>query len=376
MTEMKRSITESGLLYHGDVAPRSLAVTRTYRLLAALTLAVLLLATAVKAGPVPDRLERFREIASDRLSAVQVLDAASAAQAYREAYALLDEEIVESLGSGGVFASTAFLQDRVDAFGDAWGGAAARIVRLGSLTVGVFQLGDRVFGNSVRVYGKLRDETALLTALAREGRPTLYPLPNAANGVVQFLVSWDGTQSGRANRPLQLEVARQQSDGVRVTWTTGSAYPDGLVARSYSVRGQELRVRHELRYRGWVPGCDGQTEQEDVYRFSPGTGLYVRVSQRQFDSWHRELHASAERLFAALAAGDRNAVAGLVPDPRVRQRLPATLTGDAACDSALGGAGGEQVSIAASDGRGVPWNVTFQRAGARWRVTSAAPVIP
>jgi len=351
-------------------------VTRTYRFPAALALASLLCTAASHAGPVPDRLDRFREIVSDRLSAVQVLDTASAAAAYREAYALLDEEIVESLGSGGVFASTAFLQDRVDAFGDAWGGAAARIVRLGSLTVGVFHLGDRIAGNSVRVYGKLRDEAALLTALAREGRPTLYPLPSATNGAVQFLVSWDGAQSGRAARPLELEVARQQSDGVRVTWTSGSAYPDGLVARSYAVRGQELRIRYELRYPGWVPGCESQTEQEDVYRFSPATGVYARVSQRQFDTWHKELHASAERLYTALANGDRAAITGLVPDPRVRERLPAKLIADAVCDSPVAGPGGEQVSVAASDARGVPWSLTFQRAGARWRVTGAAPVIP
>jgi hypothetical protein len=45
------------------------------------------------------------------------------------------------------------------------------------------------------------------------------------------------------------------------------------------------------------------------------------------------------------------------------------------CDAASG-ARGEHVSVAASDGQGSPWTLTFQREGARWRVTSAARVIP
>jgi hypothetical protein len=347
-------------------------VTRTYLFATALATALVAVAVSVSAGPVPDRLERFRTLVSDRLSGVQILDAGSA-EAYGEAYRLLDEEIVESLGSGGVFASTAFLQDRLDAFSDAWGGAAVRIVKLGSLTVGVFQLGERATANSIRVYGRLRDEAALLTTIAREGRPTLYPLSAAAGGLVQFLVAWEGTASSQVSRPLRLDLARQYAEGVRVVWSTAEVYPDGLVARSYTVRGTELRIRYELRYPGWVPGCEGQTEQEDLYRLTPATSAYSRVSQRQYEGWHRELRASAARLFAALAGNDRRVVAGLVPDPRVRERLPSKLEPEPVCD-AMSGA---NVAVAASDGHGSPWTLTFQRAGAAgWRVTSAAPVIP
>jgi hypothetical protein len=362
-------------LYHSRVAPRSLDVTRTYRSAAVCAGVLVALALTVSAGAAPDRLERFRALASDRLSAAQILDADTAADAYREAYALLDDEIVESLGSGGVFASTAFLQERLDAFSDAWGGAAVRLVRLGPLTIGVFQLGERATANSVRVYGRLRDEAALLTTMAREGRPTLYPLPSGPGGVVQFLVAWDGAHSARAARPLRLEVARQQSDGVRVVWSTADVYPDPLLARSYAVRATELRVRYELRYPGWVPGCEGQTEQEDVYRLSPATGAYTRISHRQYEGWHRELRASAARLFAALADGDRRSVAGLVPDPRLRERLPKRLEAEPVCDAPIGPRA-EQVSVAASDGQGSPWTLTFRRDGAQWRLTSASPVIP
>jgi hypothetical protein len=124
-----------------------------------------------------------------------------------------------------------------------------------------------------------------------------------------------------------------------------------------------------------VPGCEGQTEQEDVYRLSTNTGTYARVTQRQFDAWHRDLRASASRFFAALAAGDRRTVVSFVPDAKVRERLPARLDAEPVCD-ATGGSKGEQIAVAASDGQGTPWTVTFQRDGARWRVTTAAPVIP
>lgn len=350
-------------------------MTRTYALAAVLAASCLGAAASGSAGPVPDRLERFRALVSDRLSTAQIVDATASAEAYREAYAVLDEEIVESLGSGGVFASTAFLQDRLDAFSDAWGGAAVRVVRLGQLTVGVFQLGESANAASVRVYGTLRDEPALLSVLAREGRPTLHPLPAGPNGSVQFLVAWDGAQTARGGRPLRLDVARQRADGVHVVWSTADVYPDGLVARGYALRGNELRVRYELRYPGWVPGCEGQTEQEDLYRFTAPTGTYAKVSQRQFEPWHRELHAAAARLFTAVAAQDRATIAALVPDPRVRERLPAGLTAEPVCDAGSGARSG-QVLVGASDAQGAPWTLAFQRDAARWRVTSASRVTP
>ena len=146
-----------------------------------------LAATRAWTGRAPDRLERFRELAASRLALGDLAEPDNPAEAYRDIYALLDDEIVDSLASGGVFASPEFLQDRLDAFGEAWGGAQIRLTRLGRLFVGAFRLTEAGGGNSVRVYGPLRDEAALLATLYREGRPSVTPLAGA--GEPQFLAT-------------------------------------------------------------------------------------------------------------------------------------------------------------------------------------------
>ena len=50
----------------------------------------------------------------------------------RELFALADEEIVENLATGGPFASPDFIQERLEAFMSAWGGASFRVHRLAS----------------------------------------------------------------------------------------------------------------------------------------------------------------------------------------------------------------------------------------------------
>jgi hypothetical protein len=145
---------------------------------------------------------------------------------------------------------------------------------------------------------------------------------------------------------------------------------EGLRARTWSVRGGELRIRYELRYPGWAPGCEGQTEAEDVYRLA-GPGSITRVARREHDAWHRDLHAAVERLTEALAARDEAALAALVPDRGLRGRLPAALRAEPSCDAREGG---ETVSVAAVADRR-PWALTFRQAGARWRLIAATPVL-
>jgi hypothetical protein len=320
-----------------------------------------------------DRLDRFRELAATRLGLAQT-GAVDGPDAYRETYGLLDEEVVENLASGGVFASPAFLQDRLDAFAEVWGGATLRVVRMGPLVLGVFHLGDAPGGNAVHVYGPLDGEPALLTILAREGRPAVHRVAPAPDGAARFVVAWEGAPSGRGTYGLRLDLAHQRADTVRIVWTTADVFPDGLYVRSYGVRGDQITVRYELRYPGWTPGCEGQTEAEEVFRLSPGGDGFARVSRREHNAWHRELHASVTRLVDALGAGDRTALAGLVVDRDLVHRLPAGLQAEPACD-APDGANPERVSVAAR-GEGEPWQLTFRRTGARWRLSSASPVIP
>jgi hypothetical protein len=320
----------------------------------------------------PDRLDRFRELARSRLGLAELVDPENPAEAYRDIYALLDEEIVESLSSGGVFASVEFLQDRLDGFGEAWGGAHIRLARVGRLLVGAFRLTDGAAGNSVRVYGRLREESALLTTMYRSGRPTIHLLPVGSDGP-QFIAAWEGPPSGRGSRELRIDLVRAHEDGVRVVWTTASLFPDGLYARSYAVRPPDIRLRYELHYPGWIPGCEGQTEQEDVYRVVPGPVLVTRIGRQQYNAWHRDLHVTVSGLFAALAAGDDASIASVVPDRDLRARLPA-LSADPACDAADGAR--ESVSIAATGPERRPWSLTFRRAGPRWRLTGASMVSP
>lgn len=322
------------------------------------------------AGP-PDRLERFRDLARHRLAALQLDGAARSTEDEREIYALLDEEVVQNLASGGLFASAGFLQERLEGFAEAWGGASFRVLRLGSLIVVASSLGEGG-ANSVRVYGDLAGEPALLAAVRRVGRPTLHPLPTAARVPAQFLVAWEGAASGRGTRELRLELLRLRAEDLTVAWSTADIFPDGLLARGYRVRGVDATIRYELHYPGWTPGCDGQTEGEDVYRFVAERGTFVRASRRRVNDWHVRLHETVGRILAALATGDRGRLAALVPDPRLRNALPARLDRDAACDARDPGG---PVSVAAVADARTPWTLTFLNAGEQWRLTAAGPML-
>jgi hypothetical protein len=334
----------------------------------------LALATAVCAGA-PDRLDRFRELAPSVLAGAPGIE--DPVDAYREIYQLLDEEIVESLASGGVFASLGFLQDRLDAFGEAWGATVVRLARVGDLLVGAFQPSDAPAGNSVRVYGRMQPggasggDAALLTTISREGRPSVLPLATT-RGAAQFLIAWEGAPTGRGSRHLRIDLARQHADEVRVVWSTAELFPDGLMARRWTVRGSEIRVQYEVRYPGWAPGCDGQTEQEDVYRLDP-VGTVVRVSRRPVNAWHREFRTVVRRLFDAVEADDHAALVNLVPDAGLRAQLPRTLAPEPACD-ARDTSPSEHVSVAARDAER-PWQLVFQRGAAGWRLLRATPVL-
>lgn len=326
---------------------------------------------SASAGEAADRLERFRDLAGSRLTALQLGTATRSVEDAREIYALLDDEILQNLESGGLFASPGFLQDRLDGFAETWGGATFRVLRVGALTAVAVHLGEGGT-NSVRVYGRRGATSALLATATREGRPALYAVGSGPRAPEQFLVAWEGAASGRGTRELRLDLMRLHADDLSVAWSTADLFPRGLVARRYGVRGSDVSIRYELHYPGWTPGCEGQTEQEDVFRFVPERGTLQRMSRRRFNDWHVTLHESVTRVLVALASGDRGTLAVLVPDRRVRAALPARLERDAACDAREASG---PVSVAAVADARRPWTLTFLRAGTQWRLTDAGPVL-
>jgi hypothetical protein len=348
-------------------------VGRTFLPYLAGAVLVCLAASALAADTASDRLDRFRALAASRLSIAELVDADRAQQAYGEIYALLDDEVVDGLASGGVFAAPAFMQDRLDGFAEAWGGAWLRLHRVGGLTIGAFQLGEGPGGSAVRVYGAQGGENRLVAAYQRQGRPTLYPLAEP-NGRTGALIVWEGKLTGWGTRALRVDLVRQRGDDVAVVWSTAERFPDGLMARHWRVRGTEVRVRYELHYPGWIPGCESQMEQEDVFRLGPDPDRFVRSGVRQHNAWHRTLHQAVAELVEALAAGDSARVATLVPNARVREQLPPRLELAAACD-APDGPEPVTVSVAATAQDHGPWTLLFRRSGGQWRLTAATPVL-
>jgi hypothetical protein len=188
------------------------------------------------------------------------------------------------------------------------------------------------------------------------------------------VVIWEGPAAAHGTRELRLDLVREVRGRVDTTWSSAEVFPEGLSAHWYRARGSDFTIRHDARYPGWVPGCDQQTQYEDVFRLASGAERFARTSRRELNAWHRDLHAAVAHLLSALAARDAVALARLVGDASLRARLPASLERAPVCDPPPGRDG--RVSIAAvADGR-QPWTLTFRAGGPeRWRLTAAAPTL-
>src|SRR3990170_3664657 len=98
------------LLYHIPVNRR-----RLFGLLVVwLALGTTPVAPGERDAPV-ERLERFRSLAAARLGALELSGGEPAREVVGELYALLDDEVLDNLASGSLFASEGFLQERLDA---------------------------------------------------------------------------------------------------------------------------------------------------------------------------------------------------------------------------------------------------------------------
>lgn len=328
-------------------------------------------------GDAPDRLDRFRRLAAVRLGAAELAGQPLSEEALGEIYGLLDDEIVESLATGGPFASQAFLQDRLDAFHEAWGGTALRILTLpgSELAIGVFQLSPTGFGNSVRIY-RAGGGAGLVQAIRREGVPELRGMPPTRAGEPQFLVAWVGPQSSRGNKNLALELWRLRGASAVLVWVTEDSAEGGLLVSRFALGEHELSFRYEVQYPGWKPGCAGQTEQEDFYRYVAARETFVLVRRQVHNAWHREFHAGVARFLAALNARDNRRLAALISDDRLRRTLPSRLDPDFACDAA-DASPPTAVSVAAvAPEEQRPWTLVFRRTRKGWRLAAAVPVEP
>jgi hypothetical protein len=334
-----------------------------------------LAASAVTAGPA-DRLDHFREIASRYVEAAdQDADEALLSGLLE----VVDAEVSENLGSGPPFSSAAFIQERLNAFSDAWGGAAFKVSKAGHGTsrpalLGLFTVTRGEPRGSLRFYGRSDGRIALLAAVTHEGHVAVDEWPAAG----QFLASWFGAETGSGVRALHLELWRFPP-GARPSpvWSSAETLPQGLLATSFVTRGSQLVVRYEVRYPGWKPGCTGETEYEDAYR-APARGIGLTlVRRRVVNGWHRELQSAVARLYGALRVDDRKTLVELVGDPSLRARLPRDLRAEPVCDERDPAAPGTVIVAATRehDQQRVPWSLAWRQGPRGWRVTAAGPVL-
>jgi hypothetical protein len=199
-------------------------------------------------------------------------------------------------------------------------------------------------------------------------------MPPTRAGRSQFLVAWVGPQSGRGSTGLRLEFWRTRGESLDLAWSTDGVAEGGLVVSRFALDVRQVSFRYEVRYPGWKPGCDGQTEYEDLYRYAPGGETFVLARRQVVNGWHRDFHAVLTRFLSALNTPDRRALARLVPDGALSARLPARLEPDLACDAADGASPGAVTVAAVEPVGGRPWSLLFRRARAGWRLAAAAPV--
>ena len=339
-----------------------------------LVLATLCAAPALAAT---DGLEDFRDLAA-RLGSTPSEETVSAL------YRLVDDEIVENLRGGGIFASPDFIQERLEGFNSAWGGARFRVLRLGvegprALTVALYGLNGIEGPGSVRVFTGTGAAAALTRTITHPGAPEAFAWPSARDGSPQLALTWAGAAVAARRYPLRVDVWRAGPAGVSRTWSTELAYPEGLRAADWRLGVGEIVLRYDLRYPGWKPGCDGQTEQEEVFR--QGSDGIASVRRQTINAWHRELSREVTRFFAAVESGDRRALAELVPDASLRARLPGGLVPEPACDVASAETP-NSVMVAATQERPdhgaairSPWSLVWNRQPRGWRLAGAAPVL-
>jgi hypothetical protein len=349
--------------------------TRRLLILAGL---LLLAAAGSGAGGAPDRLDQLRRLAASRLSVLELGGPdPSSEKIFREIYEILDGEILESLNSGGLFLSEGFLQERLDALSEAWGGSVFRVLTFprDAAAVGIFQLSPAGEGTSVRLYVKNRSRYELGQKIDRPGVPLVFAMSPSRGGQGQLLVAWVGSQFAGGLTALRVDLLSLVQGEIRTAWTTDAFSLHELSVTAFTVGGQEVAVRYDPRYPGWKPGCEPKTEQEDLYRYDSSRETFLLARRRVLNGWHREFHSQAVgRLLAALSAGDDRALEALVPNVALRTRLPKRLEAEPVCDIVIGRPPSEVIVSAVAPSDRVAWALSFRRFSQGWKLAGAFPI--
>jgi len=363
---------------------RSLPVPRPIRSAGALArrLGVLLLVASlplsatlgVHAAPLRDRLELFLELVRSRLTPPDREETEQVREAIRDVYAILDEEILENLNSEGPFASEAFIQERLEGFTERWGWGRFVIWRpkaLPSQFVASIQLTPNGGGSSIRAYARQGGRYTLAHVVQRDAVPIVAEMPAARSGVSHVLVGWVGPPSGRGTSPLLLELVRLDGQGGRSVWSSQSLFPSGLHVLEFQMEPDGFSIRYPGQYPGRKPGCEGETDHGDRYRYDSTREVLQLGARTVMNGWHQEFHQKALRpLLDALNSGNEPMLRSLVPSGALRQQLPPGLTALPVCDDATPQSAPAEirVSVEASGTQQVPMQLTllFRKSQRGW----------
>jgi len=160
-------------------------------------------------------------------------------------------------------------------------------------------------------------------------------MPGARSGVAHILVGWVGPPSGHGTSPLLLELIRLNGPGGRSVWSSQSLFPSGLEVAEFKTESEGFVIRYPGQYPGRKPGCEGETDHVDRYRYNPAKESVQLVARTSMNGWHQEFHQHTLRpLLDALNNGNEPALRGLVPSVSLRRRLPMKLAILPVCDEA------------------------------------------
>lgn len=322
-----------------------------------------------------DRLDLFRELVRARLAPAQQDGTAPNPEALRALEELLDEEILENLNSGAPFSSEAFIQERLEGFSGEWGWGsfeARRLRTVPSVLVASVRPLERGEGSSVRFYLPLGGRYSVAHVVQRDASPLIGEMPPAGGSSAQLLLAWLGARSGQETFPANLELVRLSGETGRTVWSSRELFPDGLDVFDLSMSAEEVTVRYPGQYAGRKPGCKGQTERIDTFRYDRAKETMVLGTRRQTNGWHQELYErSVHPLLDALKSGNASRLTALVPSAELRRRLPPGLELLSVCDESEPPSGPTEVRISVEPASGQPSPLTllFRKSPRGWALS-------